>query len=441
MDFKLKQNNTTVSVEVMAGITTFMTMAYILIVNPDILSASGMDRGAVFTATVLSSVIATVCMALLANYPFALAPGMGLNAFFAFTVAMTYGWQMALLAVFIEGVIFILLSFFNVREAIFNSIPKSLKQAVSVGIGLFIAFIGFKNAGIIVSDPATSVALGDVKNVPTLLALLGIVITIVLAIKKVKGSLLWGILATYLIGIICQFLNIYVPNPDAGVYSLIPSGIVSSPPSISEYNLISAFKSLSDINIIELIVIVFTFLFVDIFDTIGTLIGVSSKAGFLDKDGKLPRVKQALLADAIGTTVGAVLGTSTVTTYVESAAGVADGGRTGLTSLTTAGCFLLALFFSPLFGSIPSFATAPALIIVGLYMVESVTKINFNDFSEGLPAFLTIIMMPLTYSISDGIIFGVLSFVLIKAILGKTKDLNPVIVIISIFFIVKLVIK
>lgn len=441
MDFKLKENKTTVAIEVMAGITTFMTMAYILIVNPDILSASGMDRGAVFTATVLSAVVATVCMALLANYPFALAPGMGLNAFFAFTVAPQYGWQMALLAVFVEGLIFLLLSLFNVREAIFDSIPKNLKHAVSVGIGLFIAFIGFKNAGIVVSDPATSVALGDVTAVGPFLALVGVVLTVVMVIKGVKGALLWGILATYLIGIFAQVTGFYEPNPEIGVYSLFPSGLVSMPPSLAGNNLFSAFGSLGQFNVFDLIVIVFTFLFVDVFDTIGTLIGVSSKANMLDKNGKLPRIKGALLADAIGTTVGAVLGTSTVTTYVESAAGVSDGGRTGLTSIVTAGCFLLALFFSPIFGAIPAFATAPALIVVGLFMIESVTKIDFSDFSEGFPAFMTIILMPLTYSISEGLVFGVLSYVFIKAFTGKSKALNPVILIIAVFFILKLVIK
>lgn len=435
--FKLKENKTTVKMEVYAGLTTFMTMAYILVVNPSILSATGMDQGALVTATALASAIATLCMAFMANYPIALAPGMGLNAFFAYTVVlgMGYSWQIALTAVFVEGIIFILLSIFPVREAIFNAIPATLKSAVGVGIGLFIAFIGFQNAGIVVADGATLVTLGNVKDISVFLALAGTVITIVMSVKKIKGALLWGILITYALGIICQFMGIY--TVDANHYSLIPSGIISAPPSIAPI----AFKfDFSTVFSLDFLIIMFTFLFVDIFDTLGTLIGVCSKAGLLDEDGKLPRIRGALLADAIGTTAGAALGTSTVTSYVESAAGVAEGGKTGLTSLVTGILFILALFFSPIFIAIPSFATAPALIVVGLFMMESITKINFSEFTEGFPAFLTIIMMPLCYSISDGLVFGFISYVLLKLLTGKNEDLSLVTVIITILFIIKLII-
>lgn len=439
--FKLKQHNTTASTEVYAGITTFMTMAYILAVNPTVLSAAGMDSGAVFTATALAAFVGTMAMALLANYPFALAPGMGLNAYFAYTVAAEFGWQMALLAVFIEGIIFILFSFINVREAIFNAIPKNLKLSVSVGIGLFITFIGLQNAGIVVHTEATAVTLGDVKSIQVILALIGIIITSFFVIKKIKGGLLWGILATYVLGIICQLLNIYVPNPEAGVYSLIPQGIVSLPPSISEFNLFSALKGIdfSAISFLDMAVVVFSFLFVDMFDTIGTLIGVSEKAGFVDENGKLPKLKPALLADAIGTTFGAVVGTSTTTTFVESASGVADGGRTGLTSTVTAFLFLAALLFSPIFTAIPGFATAPALIIVGLFMIESVVKIDFTDYTEGIPAFFAIIMMPFAYSISEGLVFGVLSYVILKVLTGKAKDVKIVMYVIALLFFIKLI--
>ena len=435
--FKLKENKTTVKMEVYAGLTTFMTMAYILVVNPSILSATGMDQGALVTATALASAIATLCMAFMANYPIALAPGMGLNAFFAYTVVlgMGYSWQIALTAVFVEGIIFILLSIFPVREAIFNAIPATLKSAVGVGIGLFIAFIGFQNAGIVVADGATLVTLGNVKDISVFLALAGTVITIVMSVKKIKGALLWGILITYALGIICQFMGIY--TVDANHYSLIPSGIISAPPSIAPI----AFKfDFSTVFSLDFLIIMFTFLFVDIFDTLGTLIGVCSKAGLLDEDGKLPRIRGALLADAIGTTAGAALGTSTVTSYVESAAGVAEGGKTGLTSFVTGILFILALFFSPIFIAIPSFATAPALIVVGLFMMESITKINFSEFTEGFPAFLTIIMMPLCYSISDGLVFGFISYVLLKLLTGKNEDLSLVTVIITILFIIKLII-
>jgi len=444
--FKLKENNTTVSTEIYAGITTFMTMAYILAVNPSILGDAGMDSGAVFTATAISAVIATLCMAFFANLPFVLASGMGLNAYFAYTIAPQYGWQVALFAVFIEGIIFILLSFFNVREAIFDAIPKTLKHAVSVGIGLFICLIGFINSGVIVSSQATTVALGDIKSITSILTLMGLIITIVFSIKGIKGALLWGILITYVAGIVCQATGLYIPDPAAGLYSLYPSdangnfAIISMPPSIGEFNLISAVSSgnMSSIGFFDMAVVVFAFLFVDVFDTIGTVIGVSEKAGILDKNGKLPKLKQVLLADAVGTTAGAMLGTSTVTTYVESAAGVADGGRTGLTSVVSAMLFLLALIFSPVFGAIPSFATAPALIAVGLFMMASITKIDFNSLDEGFPAFICIVMMPFAYSISEGLVFGVLSYVILKALTGKAKEVKPIMYIIAALFLIKL---
>lgn len=446
--FKLKERNTTVGIEIMAGITTFMTMAYILAVNPGILGDAGMDRGAVFTATALSAFVATTCMAFFANLPFALAAGMGLNAYFAYTVAPQFGWQVALLAVFIEGIIFILLSFVNAREAIFNGIPKSLKSAVGVGIGLFICFIGLLNSGIIVGSPATKVTLGNLKSLTVLLALIGLIITAVLSVRRVKGALLWGILITYALGIACQAAGIYVPNPEAGMFSLYPTNsagevtIISLPPALGEYTLFGAFSSgaLSKIGIIDLITVVFAFLFVDIFDTIGTLIGVSTKANMLDENGRLPALKPALLSDAVGTVFGSFLGTSTVTTYVESAAGVAEGGRTGLTALTTAILFLLALIFSPVFGAIPAFATAPALIMVGLFMTEAILKIDFSDYSEAFPAFLCIVMMPFAYSISEGLIFGVLSFVIVKVLSGKSKDVSGIMYVIALLFLVKILV-
>lgn len=425
--FKLKENKTTVKTEVLAGITTFMTMAYILAVNPDILSATGMDKGAVFTATALSALIGTLVMALYAKLPFALAPGMGLNAFFAFTVVLGMGhtWQFALTAVFLEGIIFILLTVFNIREMIVNSIPINIKHAISVGIGLFIAFIGLKTAGIIVSDPATFVALGDITNVAdnggALVALITLIITGVLLAIKVKGALLYGIIIGAAIGL------------PFGVTSL-PSSLELAPPSLSP--IFMKFEW-TKILTIDMVLVVFTFLFVDMFDTVGTLIGVSSKAGMLDKDGRVPRVKQALMADAVGTTFGAMLGTSTVTTYVESAAGVSEGGRTGLTALTTAGLFLLALFLSPLFLMVPGAATAPALILVGAMMMTPVKNINFDDFTESIPVFLTIIMMPFTYSIAEGILFGVLSYVVLKALTGKFKDISVVMIVLSVLFILK----
>lgn len=450
--FHLKENNTDVKTEVMAGITSFMTMAYILAVNPNILSAAGMDHGAVFTATAVASFLGTLCMALFANYPFALAPGMGLNAYFAYTVVlgMGYTWQVALAAVLAEGLIFILLSVCNVREAIFDAIPLPLKRAVSVGIGLFIAFIGLQNAKIVISS-ATLVSLFTLDGynqtlngvtatfqdagITVLLAILGVIITGILVVKNVKGNILWGILITWLLGVICQFAGLYVPNPEVGFYNLLPD--FSNGISIPSLAPIFGKFSISGVPILEFVVIIFAFLFVDIFDTIGTLIGVASKANMLDKDGKLPRIKGALMADAVATTAGAVLGTSTVTTFVESASGVSEGGRTGLTSLTTAVLFLLSLFLSPIFLAIPSFATAPALIIVGFYMLGAVSDINFKDASEGIPAFICIAAMPFFYSISEGIAMGVISYVAINAISGKGKKISVAMYILAVLFILK----
>ncbi len=446
--FKLKENHTTAKTEILAGITTFMTMAYILAVNPSILSATGMDSGAVFTATVLASFLGTVCMALFANYPFALAPGMGLNAYFAYTVVlgMGYPWQSALAAVFVEGVVFILLSLLNVREAIFNSIPANLKKAVSVGIGLFIAFIGLQNAKIVVGG-STLVELFSLEaiegatmkdaGITVLLAIIGVLITAILVIKGIKGNILWGILITWVLGIICQFAGLYVPNPELGYYGLLPdfsSGI--SIPSIAPIFMKLDFTS---IPLAEFIVIIFAFLFVDMFDTLGTLIGVASKADMLDKDGKLPNIKGALLADAVATTAGAVLGTSTTTTFVESASGVTEGGRTGLTAVTTAILFALALLLSPIFLAIPSFATAPALIVVGFYMVNQVGMIDFSDFSEGIPAFVCIAAMPFFYSISEGISMGVITYVVLNVCTGKVKEkkISVVMYILALLFLLK----
>ena len=436
--FKMKENKTTFKTELMAGLTTFMTMAYILVVNPSILSTTGMDAGALLTATCIASALGTFFMAFFANYPFVLAPGMGLNAYFAFTICAQkgYSWHVALAAVFVEGIIFIILSAVNVREAIFNAIPANMKKAVSVGIGMYIAFIGLQNAGVVINNASTCVSLGDVKTVPVALALIGTIITLVLVIRNVKGALLVGILITWILGIICQLAGVYVVDVEAGVYSLIPTGLISAPPSIAP---IAGKLSFSGISIFDFIVVIFAFLFVDLFDTLGTLIGVSTKAGFLDKEGKLPRIKGALFADALATTVGAVLGTSTVTTFVESASGVSDGGRSGLTALTAGVLFLVALLFSPILTTIPSFATTPALVVVGLMMVENVRDIDFSDYTEGFPAFMTILMMVVCYSISEGLVFGVISYVLLKLFGGKNNELNPVIVIIAILFFLKLI--
>ena len=450
--FHLKEHNTDVKTEVIAGITTFMTMAYILAVNPNILEASGMDRGAVFTATAVASFIATCLMALLSNYPFVLAPGMGLNAYFAYTVVlgMGYSWQQALAAVFVEGLIFIVLSLTNVREEIFNAIPMNLKHAVSAGIGLFIAFIGLQNAKIVVNDDATLVSMFSFKNsaaqgtftsegITVLLALLGVIITAVFMVKNIKGGILWGILITWILGIICQFAGLYVPNAETGFYSLLPdfSNGLSIPSMSSTFMQVD----FSGVFSMDFLMIMFAFLFVDMFDTLGTLIGVASKANMLDENGKLPKIRGALMADAVGTSVGALCGTSTVTTFVESASGVAEGGRTGLTGIVAAILFGLSLFLSPIFLAIPSFATAPALIVVGFLMITSVTKINLEDYSEAIPSFIAIIAMPFMYSISEGIAMGIISYVVITLVTGKAKEkkISALMYVLAVLFILKYV--
>ena len=451
--FKLSENGTDVKTEIIAGITTFMTMAYILAVNPSILSAAGMDQGAVFTATAVASLIGTLLMAVFANYPFALAPGMGLNAYFAYTVVlgMGYSWQYALTAVFAEGIIFIILSLTNVREAIFNAIPQNLKAAVSVGIGLFIAFIGLQNANIVIGGSTllqlfsvdaynevngTAATFNDV-GITVLLAIIGILITGILVIKNVKGNILWGILITWLLGIIRQFAGLYVPNPELGFYGLLPD--FSSGLSIPSIAPVFGKLDFSGIFSLNFVVILFAFLFVDMFDTIGTLIGVSAKAGMLDKDGKLPHIKGALMADAVATTAGAILGTSTTTTFVESASGVSEGGRTGLTAVTTAILFGLSLFLSPIFLAIPSFATAPALVVVGFYMLTNVVNIDFNELSEAIPCYICIGAMPFFYSISEGISMGVISYVVLNLLTGKAKEkkISLLMYVLAILFILK----
>lgn len=444
--FKLKEHGTDVKTEIIAGVTTFMAMAYILAVNPAILGDAGMDRGAVFTATVIASFLATVLMALLANYPFVLAPGMGLNAYFAYTVCITmgYDWQFALTAVFVEGIIFILLSLVNVREAIFNSIPLELKHAVSAGIGLYIALIGMENAQIVVNNDSTLISFFSWRNadfhtagITVLLALIGILITGILLAANVKGNILLGILITWVLGIICQLTGLYVPDPAAGWNSVLPdfSGGLSIPSIAPIFGKLQFSRILS----LDFAVIVFAFLFVDLFDTLGTLIGVASKADLLDKEGKLPKIKGALLADAIGTTAGAVLGTSTVTTFVESASGVAEGGRTGLTAFVSAILFALALLLSPIFLAIPSFATTPALVVVGFLMFGSVLKINFNNPVSAIPAYICAIAMPFCYSISEGIAFGVISYVVLNLVTGKAKEnkVHPMMYILAVLFILK----
>ena len=445
--FKLKQHNTTVRTEIVAGITTFMTMAYILAVNPSILGDAGMDPTAVLLATAIASFIGTACMALMANMPFVLSAGMGLNAYLAYTVVlgMGYSWQIALLAVFAEGLIFIVLSLTNVREAIFNAIPLTLKRGVSVGIGLFIAFIGLQNAGLAV-DAATLVTITSfTENFTThgicaLLALIGLLFTATLHIRGVKGSILYGIVGTWLLGMLCQLIGIYVPNPDSGFYSLIPTAVVSFDFSKLGETFGQCFNvDWSTLRPLDFIVVIFAFLFVDLFDTLGTLIGVATKADMLDKDGRLPRVKPALLADAIGTSAGAVLGTSTVTTFVESASGVAAGGRTGLTAMVAGLLFLLSTIFAPLFTAIPSFSTAPALIMVGFLMVSSVTEIRFDDdnLTEAIPAYIAIIAMPLFYSISEGISLGIISYVVLNLCTGKAKKVSPLMYVLAVLFVLK----
>ena len=432
--FKLKEHNTTVKTEVMAGITTFLTMAYILAVNPNMLSASGMDNGAVFTATALASALATFIMAFWANYPIALSAGMGLNAYFAYTVCLGQlqgiddPWKIALAAVLVEGIIFIILSFFKLRETIVNAIPENLKYGITSGIGLFIAFVGLKGAGVVVSDDSTLVALGNFGRPEVALCLIGILVIAVMNHYNVKGSILWGILITWVLGIIAQLTGWYVVDPDAGAASLIPSLSASSfiPPSISSTFCKFDFAWIGS-HVSEFVVIVFSFLFVDMFDTIGTVIGVAEKADLLDEDGNLPRVGRVLMADAIGTVAGSMLGTSTVTSFVESSSGVAEGGKTGLTAMTTGILFLVALFLSPIFLAIPSFATAPALVIVGFFMASSIKKMEFDgDLADAVGGYLAFLMMPLTYSIANGIMFGVLAWFIIKVCTGQLKKIHPV---------------
>ncbi|HHT96762.1 MAG TPA: NCS2 family permease [Clostridiales bacterium] len=434
--FKLKENGTNVRTEVLAGITTFLAMAYILAVNPSMLAISGMDKGAVFTATALAAAFATLLMGLFANYPVALASGMGLNAYFVFSVCSTLQeqgindpWKIALTAVLVEGILFVIMSLFKFRETLVNSIPTNLKLGITTGIGLFIAIIGLQGAGIVVADPATLITMGNIGSVQFALAFVGLLSIAVMHQFKVKGSVLWGILITWVLGIIAQLLGLYVVNIDAEVYSLIPSfGSLKDlvPPSLAPTFFKFDFTYVTK-NFMDFVVIVFAFLFVDLFDTVGTLVGVASKADMLDKDGKLPRVGNALLADAAGTVLGACLGTSTVTSYVESSAGVSEGGRTGLTAVTTAVMFILALFFAPVFLAIPGFATAPALIFVGLLMMSSVLKMKFEgDMADVIGGFLAIIMMPFTYSIANGIMFGMLAWVIIKVITGKFREIHPV---------------
>jgi len=420
--FHLSKNNTNVKTEVLAGVTTFLTMAYILVVNPSILSQSGMDITAVFTATALASCIGTLIMALVANYPFGMAPGMGLNAFFTFTICLTlkFSWQTALAASLIEGLIFLALNVFKVRQAIINSVPQTLKYAISIGIGFFIAFIGLQDAGIIVASPATLVTLGNVKSPSVLLAFLGIVLIAILYYKNVKGSFIIGMFTVYVLAVIFGVAN-------------LPSGIVSLPPSIAPVFMQFDFKSAMVIGIIPVII---TMLFIDIFDSIGTLIGLASKAGYLDEKGNVLNADKVLTADAIGSTIGACLGTSTPVAFIESAAGIAEGGRTGLAGITIAGLFLLSLFFSPILTVIPSFATAPVLIVLGLLMMEPITKIDFSDFTEGLPVFLTLILTLLTYSITNGLAFGFISYVLLKVFTGKAKEVPKSMYVISILFII-----
>ena len=444
--FHLKENRTTVQTELLAGLTTFMTMAYILAVNPLILSAAGMDAGAVFTATALASGISCVLMASFANLPFALSSAMGLNAFFAYTVVgqMGYSWQLALTAVLVEGLIFIALSVTNVREALFNAIPLTLKSAVTVGIGFFITFIGLQNAHVVVAGPklvalfsfpkAMAEGTFHSEGITVLLALFGILLTAVLVIKNIKGHILIGIFATWGLGIILELLGVYIPDPACGYFSLMPSGIIAPPVSLAPTFLQFDFHAILSL---DFIVVIFAFLFVDLFDTLGTLIGCASRANMLDEKGRLPRVKGALLADACGTSLGACLGTSTISTYVESSAGIVEGGRTGLTAVTTAIFFLVALFFSPLFLAVPGFATAPALVIVGFLMMQQVAKIPWSDITEAIPSFICIAVMPFAYSIAEGIAFGIISYTLLHVASGKFRNVTWLMYVLTVLFILK----
>lgn len=442
--FKLKEHGTDVKTEFIAGLTTFMTMAYILAVNPSILGASGMPSTEVFTATVIASVVGTLCMAFFANLPFALAPGMGLNAFFTYTVVLNYGctWQFALLCVFVEGIIFIILSVTPVREAIMKAIPQNLKYGISAGIGLFIALIGLLNAKIVVANSSTGVTLGDITQPGPFLALVGLIIIAILSYKKVKGSLLMGIIVTWLLGIVAQLIGWYKVDVEAGVYSLIPSGIISLPSGLStiglacfDFSTITSTFSSTGQFLGRFFMVMFAFMFVDIFDTMGTLIGVATKSNMLDENGNVPHTKQALLADAVATVAGAMCGTSTTTTFVESSAGVAEGGRTGLTGVFVSLFFVLALFFSPVFLAIPSFATAPALLFVGFLMLESILKVDYEDLTEAVPAYIACIAMPFAYSISTGISLGIISYVVINLCTGKAKKVSPVMWVLAILFV------
>ena len=449
--FRLKEAHTTVRTEIIAGLTTFMTMAYILIVNPMVLSTTGMDRGALLTVTAIASIVGTLCMAAFANYPFALAPGMGLNAYFAYTVVqqMGYSWHTALTAVFVEGIIFILLTLTSIREAIFNAIPLTLKQAITVGIGLFIAFLGLQNSRIIVANPATKVSLYSFSQalangtfhsvgITVLLSLLGILFTSILIIKKVKGNILFGILGTWFVGMVCEATGLYVPDPSLGTFSVFPNfsgGLASFLPR--DPSPLFMQLDFSHIFSLDFFAVIFAFLFVDLFDTLGTIIGVATKSNMLDENNKLPNIRGALLADAVATCAGAVLGTSTVTTVVESAAGVSEGGRTGLTGVIVALLFVVSLFLSPFFMAIPSFATAPALILVGFLMFGSISEISFQDFSETIPAYIAIIAMPFCYSISEGISFGIISYVVMNLLTGKREKLNPLMGGLAVVFVLK----
>ncbi len=443
--FKLKKNDTTVKTEVIAGLTTFMTMAYILAVNPSMLNAAGMDTNAALIATALAAFIGTLAMAFLANYPFALASGMGLNAYFAYTVcgSMGYSWQVALLAVFAEGIVFIALSLTNVREAIFNAIPLTLKHGVSAGIGLFIAFVGLQGAHLVVNSDSTLTTTVDfagnfhTEGICAVLAIVGLFITIILYIKGFKGAILIGIIATWILGMIMQAVGVYQVDVEGGFYSLFPNLAFVDLTDLGK-TFGQCFRAdLSGVSVINFIVVLLSFLFVDIFDTLGTLVGVATKADMLDSDGKLPRIKQALWADAIATSAGAIIGTSTTTTYVESSAGVAAGGRTGLSSVVTGLLFLVSIFFAPIFTAIPGFATAPALIFVGFLMVSSVIKVDFSDLTEAVPAYLCMLAMPLMYSIAEGIAMGVVSYVVINLLCGKAKKITPLMYVLAVLFICK----
>jgi AGZA family xanthine/uracil permease-like MFS transporter len=445
--FRVSEKGSSVKVEILAGLTTFATMAYILPVNMNILSAGGLEAGAVFMATALGSVIGTVLMAILAGLPFALAPGMGLNAFFAFTVVIGFGYSpaFALAAVLVEGVLFVIMSLTGIRSALFNAIPTELRYAVSAGIGLFIMFIGLQNAGFIIGDPATLVAINpDLSSAAVALAIAGIAITLILWIKKVKGALLLGILITWILGIIAQLAGWYVVDIDAGAFSLIPAGLLSAPPSLAPtfglcfQGFKEAFSSGADFG--RFLIITLTFLYVDIFDTLGTLSGVATKAKMLDENGELPGVQGALTADAIGTCAGAILGTSTVTTFVESAAGVEEGGRTGLTAMTTGVCFLLSIFLYPIVGTIPGFATTCALVVVGIMMMEPLQYLEFNNPLHLIPASITLAIMVMGYSISAGLQWGILTYLLVKIASGKSKEVNSVMWVLGVLFVLKMVV-